>query len=87
MRPERCRERGLAGRQRRPAPGQSAGSDKSWGRRGKAPEKSLGFESAMCSLCGSLSLHQLLIDLINRMPESLGRAIVFRFNFIGKWRP
>jgi hypothetical protein len=39
MRPERCRECGLAGRQRRPARASSPESVKSWGRRGKAPEK------------------------------------------------
>jgi len=85
MRPERCRECGLAGRLCRPAPGQSAGSDKSWGRRVKAPEKGRARTSGVRSWRKSLGLHQLLIDVINRMPESRGRAIISRLHFIGKW--
>ena len=35
--------------------------------------------------CRSLRLHQLQVDLINRMPEPLGRTIVFCLDFIRKW--
>ena len=51
----------------------------------KAPEKPSTQASAVRSGCRLVRMYQLLIDLINRMAESLGRAVIFRLNFIGKW--
>ena len=87
MRPEHCRECGLAGRvQTAPCQCSLPQGDKSWGRRGKAP--GIGFCVNQRLRLGELPSdlfffpHQLHIDLIDRVAEAFGCAIVLGLDFL-----
>ena len=77
MRPERCRDCGLAGRQRRPAPVAVCWKAINPGAQGQSPDKTLFEESLGAQRSRFIALHQFLVDLKDRVPETFGRSVVF----------
>src|SRR4051812_12174591 len=74
MRPERCRDADWRGGNAVPLRASLPEAINPWVA-GARPPRNASDSSQLCAACaGGLSLRQLLIDLINRMPESLGRA-------------